>query len=241
MRVSSLRRPLGYRPFWIVFGCAALCITFFMYQKRSFIADMPVRCGFTVRRLIVEGRRLTQKADLINAIRIQEGKSIWQRSLKDIKHDVDACPWVRKTVVRRSLPSTISIQLIEKTPIALWLSQGDEKLIDEKGKTITQEDVSAWKHLLFIRGEEAPQHVLDLKKMLDPLRHSLPKIKKAIFLRSRRWDLFLDNGMLVKLPDTSPDTALKKLMTLLPTLMKQKVTSVDLRFSDAIIIEKRQP
>jgi cell division protein FtsQ len=65
--------------------------------------------------------------------RIQEGQNIFAINLNAESRRLEHDPWIYRAVVKRSLPSAIDIQIIERNPVAV-IKQDDFYLVDDHGE-----------------------------------------------------------------------------------------------------------
>ena len=79
---------------------------------------------------------------------------------------VQALPWVRHASVRRVLPDTVVVEIVERRPLALWQHEKKFALIDEEGAVILRDDVGAFNHLMVVVGEDAASNASALVQML---------------------------------------------------------------------------
>jgi cell division protein FtsQ len=132
------------------------------------------------------------------------------------------------------LPWTFIITLVEKEPMAIWQHGGKKCVIDGDGQPIAQATAEQFPELMVITGERAPEYFGKLVNQMKKV-HGLPPIKGASFLRSQRWDLYLENGVRVQLPQEHRAKALARLIQFWPFVKNYAV--IDLRFPDALIFK----
>jgi cell division protein FtsQ len=195
--------------------------------------------GFRIEKVLVQGRRLTSKQELWKALGINRSDPLLTLSLPEVAARIQTCPFIQNVLLQRIWPQTLSIYIFEKKPIAVWHHENRHHLVDEKGSIIPNHPPAQEEGLIRIYGEKSKEHVYELKKMLKPFEKELPKVLKACFLRSYRWDLYLEGGVVVKLPDTGVEKALKQLAQWWTFFKKEGTLSIDLRFHDAVILSQK--
>ena len=64
-------------------------------------------------------------------------------------------------------------------------------------------------------------------------------MKGYVRIGERRWDLHLDNGIMVKLPEDHVDAALAELVELerQDGLLGRDISAVDMRFADRLVVQ----
>ena len=76
--------------------------------------------------------------------------------------------------------------------------------------------------------------------MLDDNNIKRSLITKYYFHKNKRWDLFLDNNILIKLPNTNIDKAIKNYKSLEKLKKVRSNSIIDLRIENRIVIENDQ-
>lgn len=206
------------------------------------IYNKTATVGWGIDDVTLEGRYKTSKEDILRVIELKRGDNILNINLKDICDKVKTLPWVRNaTVSRRYFPNVIHISIREKKVKSIWQYKNEFYPIDEDGKIIETEYVPQ-KNILQIVGEEAPQHINALLKIIEKDEELFSRVKVANFISKRRWNLTFDdvlNGIIVKLPEKEVDKAWKKLVKLDKTrgILKRKLTFIDLRLKNKVIVK----
>ena len=208
--------------------------------------ELTDKLGFTVDEIVVQGRRRTDKQELMNAIAVSREDNIFEVDVYALQQRLEQLPWVRKAAVKKTfLPNVINITLQEKKVQSLWQISEKFHPIDEDGKVI-EADYVPDKPLLLIVGAGAPENINSLLKIIQQDKGIYQRVKVANFISKRRWNLVLDDvrdGITIKLPEDDVEKAWKKLIKLNTTkgILKRKLTILDLRFKGKIGIKLGNP
>lgn len=198
--------------------------------------------GFTVDDILVYGRNKTDIEDINNIVGTNRGDNILKVDIREIKSELEKLPWVKSaTVIRNYLPNILKIEIKEKEVKSMWQINNVFYPIDGEGAVINAEYVPSSPTLLLV-GKGAPQHMNELLEVITVDEEIYQRIKVANYISERRWNIILDdieNGITVKLPAQDMDKAWKKLLKLNKTqgLLKRKLTIVDLRFENKVLIK----
>ena len=203
--------------------------------------SMSGKTGFILDDILIEGRKKTSASDLTKAIDAKRGMPILLLDLEKIKDNVEKLPWVAKVTVQRKLPNILYIKITEREPIAIWQNKKEFFPIDKTGEII-KADIDGLSHLPILVGQNAPKHTVKLFKALILEKKLAKRVKAATLVSNRRWDVILDdinNGIEIKLPEDNFDLAWKKLANADEKngILKRKLTIIDLRLSDKVIIK----
>ena len=102
------------------------------------------------------------------------------------------------------LPDTLVVEIVERRPLALWQHDKKFALIDEEGQVIVRDDVGPFRDLMVVVGEDAPANATALVQMLASEPELMRRVKAAVRVGGRRWNLRLADGIDVKLPEDRP-------------------------------------
>ena len=196
--------------------------------------------GLTVTRIKPVGQSLMPPEELYAAIGLEEGKSsIFEADPHDIRMRLEALPWVARADVRRVWPNRVEILIVERRPVALWQSDGKIQVVDRDGAPITAHDPQRFANLLLVVGAGAAQHASALIDMLGTQPTLTIRVKAAVFVGQRRWNLRLDNGVEVRLPEEGAEGALLELVQLdkEQQILAREIDAIDLRFPDRLIVK----
>lgn len=207
-------------------------------MARSFHAEMA-ESGFKVEKIMVVGRMNADRDALKYLVDIEKGQSIFQPDLDELKDKLEHLTWVKSAVVERHLPDTIAVRLEERKPLALWQNQGKLSVIDTDGQVLSDGRLDRFKNLLILVGEDAPAHAADLVIMINAEPDLKARVESAKWIGGRRWDLFLKNGVSVKLPEDDLGQAVRRLASAQgeAKLMDKKIQSIDLRDPLRIVVQ----
>ncbi len=191
---------------------------------------MLVSAGFVVREVTVEGRRRTARAELVAAVGLKTGDMIFARPVADIRRDVETLPWVRRADVRRRLPDAIFIRIEERRPFARWQVDGKLYLIDREGVVIGPLKRKRGDLPLLV-GRGAPERVDEVLSLNRKAPLAGRRITAAVLIRGRRWDVELDNGVLIKLPEEGMAAAWRKFAAIVNEgrMPLENIAEIDLR------------
>lgn len=196
--------------------------------------------GFTVRDVLVVGRHQTTRQELLAAVRLARGAPILAFDLEAAKKRIEVLPWVRTAAVERLLPDTVLLRLDERRPLALWQHKGRFALIDHQGEVIIEDGLERFADLPLVVGEDAPGHASDLLDILESQPRLMTLVKAAVRVGGRRWNVRLDNGIDVRLPEEDPGAAWARLAEYQRThrVLARDITVLDLRLPDRLIVRK---
>ena len=197
------------------------------------------KAGFSVRDVVVEGRHYTDRNDLFTALGTTIGAPMMAFDPAPALERIRGLPWIASAVVERQGPDVIALYLTERQPMARWQHDGKVVVIDDAGKELSHAKPEAFATLPLVVGSDAPEHARALLNALKDFPFLASIVKAATRVGNRRWDLYLQPNLVVRLPEKNNDVALTRLASLIrdEKLLERHLVAVDLRLPDRMILE----
>lgn len=206
----------------------------------AWMVDRTADAGLKVDEIFVTGRSQTPRDDLLAALRLDRGTPILAFDPDAARARVEKLPWVRQAVVERMLPDTVLLHIEERKPLALWQNRGEFHLIDEEGSVILRQGLERFSDLPIVVGPDAPAHAKALLETLQAEPELMDRVRAAVRVSGRRWNLVLENGIDVQLPEDDPRGAWLRLAEYerQHRVLERDVEALDLRLPDRLIVRK---
>ena len=208
---------------------------------REWIGGMTADAGMRVNDIVIEGRANTPEPILLLALGVRRGDPIVGFSLERARAEIEKLAWVAHATVERRLPGTVVVVLWERRPFAVWQNQGKYVLIDRDGKQVTEEEVSRFRHLPLIVGPGAPDGARVLLDLLTERPAIQSRVVAAMRISERRWNLRMNNGTDILLPEGHEKAALDRLLALHQdtALLDRPLAAIDMRLADKLVLRPR--
>lgn len=159
------------------------------------------RAGFTVKRIDVVGLRNMDSAPVYEIALEQKSMAMPLVDAAGIRRELLRYGWVKDARVSRRLPDTLVIDIVERKPAALWQDRERLALIDAEGVVIDRVPVTRMPDLPLVIGPGANLRSRDLSELLDSAPTIKPQLVSATWVGRRRWDLALQTGETIALPE----------------------------------------
>ena len=210
----------------------------FALKIKADLMTSSVKSGFAISEVFVEGRVETGKEELLRSLQLSRKTPILSLDLERALERVVALPWVRTAIIERQLPDVIHLRLEERRPLALWQNQGKFSLIDSLGEPIPLSDIGRFNNLVVVVGWDASINAAELLDTLAVAPEIARKVKAAVRVGGRRWDIQLKNRIEIKLPEEGAVAAWVQLaeMQNRHQLLDKDITIIDLRLPDRIFV-----
>jgi cell division protein FtsQ len=119
----------------------------------------------------------------------------------EIRNRLIGFGWVKDARVSHRLPDTLVIDVVERTPAALWQNEGQLALIDNEGVVLDRVPVDKMPDLPLLIGPGANGQEEELGRLMAAVPTLKPQLASATWVGGRRWDLNLQSGETVALPE----------------------------------------
>lgn len=251
--LRAVRRWFTFRRPMLYFTGALLVLTLIAglfvggYVRRGIDAvngvagTVSADAGFGISSLHLSGENRTPPESVLAATNFRPGQSIFTADLQGARARIMLLPWVKDAKVTRRYPDSISVVLTEKRPFALWQSANGLFVIERSGAAITKATLKQFPHLpVFIGG--APLGGSELVEAIATHRAVVARVEAMERVSGRRWNLILDDGVVVKLPETGWRKQLGVLEYLIVDkgILERDITEIDLRSPDNYFFTLRQ-
>ena len=188
--------------------------------------------GFGIAEVHISGNTRTPPESVAAALAIEPGQSIFAADLKAARLRLMALDWVAEADVRRRYPDSINVTIVEKLPFALWQSPSGLYVIERSGGLITNKNVEAFANLPKFIGVGANGGA-DMVDAIAAHRAVSARVKAIERISNRRWNLILDGGVTVKLPEAGWQKQIDMLEHLIVDkgILERDIAEIDLRNS----------
>ena len=158
----------------------------------------------------------------------------------EIRNRLLSFGWIKDARVSHRLPDTLVIDIVERTPAALWQNEGQLALIDDEGVVLDRVPVDKMPDLPLLIGPGANGEEAQLGRLMAAVPTLKPQLASATWVGGRRWDLNLQSGETVALPEgeATAKEALVKFARLDKEsgLLGRGIVRFDLRVPDKMIV-----
>ena len=205
--------------------------------------QLGAEAGLKLRHIQVSGRSHISKDTLLAALDLQLDAAIFSINLQDLHNRVSQIGWVKNVIIERRLPGTIHIVLDERVPVALLQNDTDHQLIDATGTVIKGADPGNFTHLKVVAGNNAAANAAPILAALKTEQELFSEVWAISFRSERRWDVYLKNGMEIRLPENDPISAWSRLAVIdrEKGFTSRDLAVIDLRMPKQLIVEPNIP
>jgi cell division protein FtsQ len=117
------------------YAAFAALLIYALYRGGEVVAHAHV---LQIDKVVVKGNERLSKGEVLAVLSGLRGESLLWTDLDAWRRRLMASPWVRDAALRRSLPSTVEVVVLERQPIGIGRIGGEMFLVDERGIVIDQ-------------------------------------------------------------------------------------------------------
>jgi cell division protein FtsQ len=194
--------------------------------------------GFTVNRILVEGREYTPREVFESALNVTEGDSTLAFNPAAARARLEASAWIASAHVERHLPGTILVRITERRAFAIWQKDGRFQVIDREGRVMQADNIGAFGPLPLVVGAGADTAAANLIDLLRNVPDLAARVEAAVRVSERRWNLRLASGADVLLPEGQEAAAIQRLAELhaRERLLDRPLAALDMRLPDRLVL-----
>lgn len=150
---------------------------------------------------------------------------------QEVQARVESLDWVAGARVRRLWPSTLVVEVERRQSYARWRENGQVTVIDANGERLLTERAADHPELPLVVGAGAGPAAQPLLIALEELPQLRERLKALVRVGDRRWNVELENGALIALPEEGAVAALARLETLQAeyALLDRPLAQLDMR------------
>jgi cell division protein FtsQ len=93
---------------------------------------------FAVKTIEIDGATHTPRAALDAITRQYAGMNLFKIDIGRVRRDLGNLAWIRRVEIEEKVPDTLRIKIVERTPVALVLSDGPVHYVDDDGVTFAE-------------------------------------------------------------------------------------------------------
>ena len=155
---------------------------------------------------------------------------------KNIENRLMKFDYLENVFVTKNYPSTLIINANMTELLAITFLDQKKYFVGNNEKFILAKELNNDKELPLIFGKFSIQDFIKIKKILENEGIDQKKINKFYYHKNKRWDIFYNNNIIIKLPDKNVKYAVKLLKQFLKFNEIKTNSIIDLRINNRLIL-----
>ena len=205
----------------------------------SVVQGVAAHGGFAVDDVRMAGNKETSDIDVLEKLELTGWTSLVGFDADAARERIAGLPWVESASVRKIYPDVLEVTIEERKPFAIWQHGRELSLIDAEGRIIAPFRQERFATLPLVIGRGANERAAEFLSRLDRVPGLAARTKALIRVADRRWDLRLENGIAIRLPEFGEDAAVDEIARLdrEQGILSRDIAAVDMRLEDRLVVQ----
>jgi cell division protein FtsQ len=194
--------------------------------------------GFGIDQIAVNGQQELSRDEVVEIAGLPRHASLPFLDALVLQQNLRKAPLIAEASVIKLYPDRLRIEIRERVPYALWQLDGVVHVIAADGTPIDRFSDPRFLRLPHVVGKEANLRVKDYAALVEAVPELASRIRAGTLVSGRRWNLKLDNGIDIRLPETGAIEALQAFAKVEKAtgLSNRAILAIDLRVPERIIV-----
>jgi cell division protein FtsQ len=195
--------------------------------------------GFRITMVGINGRKQLSQDEVLAIGGVNGRSSLLFLDAATVRDKLKANPWISEATVLKLYPGQLKIDIVERSPFALWQQDGRLSVIADDGAVLEPYVSRRFLSLPLVVGKGAETRARDFLALLARYPQVRAATKAAIFVGERRWNLRLKDGLDLRLPENDVGNALAALSKFdkEEKLFSRDIVAVDMRLPDRLTVQ----
>ena len=195
--------------------------------------------GFRITTVAINGRKQLTQDEVLASGGINGRSSLLFLDAAVVRDKLKGNPWIADATVLKLYPGRLQIDIVERSPFALWQQDGRLSVIADDGAVLEPYLSRRFIALPLVVGKGAETHARDFLALLGQYPQVRSTTKAAVFVGERRWNLRLKDGLDIRLPENDVAHALAALSKLdkEERLFSRDIVAIDMRLPDRLTVQ----
>ena len=236
---------IAYPRFAATLGTAGFLVLAGLYgailggHMPSVVQGVAAHGGFAVDDVRMAGNKETSDIDVLEKLELTGWTSLVGFDADAARERIAGLPWVESASVRKIYPDVLEVTIEERKAFAIWQHGRELSLIDAEGRIIAPFRQERFATLPLVIGRGANERAAEFLSRLDRVPGLAARTKALIRVADRRWDLRLENGIAIRLPEFGEDAAVDEIARLdrEQGILSRDIAAVDMRLEDRLVVQ----
>lgn len=195
--------------------------------------------GFRITAVAINGRKQLTQDEVLASGGVNGRSSLLFLDASVVRDKLKGNPWIGDATVLKLYPGRLQIDIVERSPFALWQQDGRLSVIADDGAVLEPYLSRRFISLPLVVGKGAETHARDFLALLGQYPRVRSTTKAAVFVGERRWNLRLKDGLDIRLPENDVANALASLSRLDQEehLFSRDIVAIDMRLPDRLTVQ----
>ena len=199
---------------------------YFVKNKNSFLK---------IKDIQVEGLENSLNLEIRQKLNFLVGKNIFYLDVEILKEKLNSFNYLENYKVSKLFPSIVKVELKKTKLLAKTYQENKKYFIGSNKKLIFLPNQIESSNLPIVYGKFNSEEFFKLRNYMIENKFNIENITNYYYFPSKRWNIKLIDGTLVKLPMENISSAIKKLTKVINEKINGFNKTIDLRVPNQII------
>ena len=198
-------------------------------QKKNFSVIFPIK------KIIIEETFAVNLTKLKNELEFLRNTSLFFLNESKIILITNKYDFISSIQLRKKYPNTLKILISENIPVVTEVIKKKRYYLTKEGKKIKYIELKIFENLPTIFGNH--NNFNSLFNVLEKSNFNISRIKAFYYFDVGRWDITLQDGKIIKLPENNYKKILMEIDSVLNNSSFTKYKIFDYRIKDQLILQ----
>ena len=226
--------------------CIILCL-FFVYiyyelikKDRLYVTiqEISEKYNYQLKNVEINSLQKINVSEVNDIVNQYYNQSIFLLPLEEISKSINLLSWVQDVNLSTNFNNKLNVEIFEYKPIGLFFYNNQLFYFSKNGKIIDKFREGINESLIIFYGNQALMVAYKFLNIINKTE-AINIIKEGYYINERRWDVRLNNNIVLNLPEINIEGSLKNYIKLIKQFNNSdiiKIKSIDLRDSEKAII-----
>ena len=225
-----------------VLSCLFFVYIYYELIKRekfyNVIQNISEKYNYQLKNVEINSLQRINKFEVNNIINQYYSQSIFLLPLEEISNSINQLSWIKDVNLSINFIDKLNVEIFEYEPIGLLFYNNQLFYFSKDGKIIDKFREEINESLIIFYGNQASKEAYNLLNVINKTE-TVNMIKEAYYINERRWNVKLQNNILLNLSEINIEESLKNYIKLIKKFNNSDIItikSIDLRDSEKAII-----
>ena len=235
------------RKFLKYFTISILSCLFFVYIYHELIKSdkfltiiqaISETYNYQLKNVEINSLQRVNKFEVNNIVNKYFNKSIFLLPLKEISNAINQLSWVKDVNLSTNFNNKLIIEIFEYKPIGLLFYNNQLFYFSKDGEIIDKFKEEINNNLIIFYGNQVSKVAYNFLNIINKTE-TVNMIKEVYYINERRWDVKLNNNIVLNLSEINIEESLKNYTKLIKKINNSdiiKIKNIDLRDIEKAII-----
>ena len=225
-----------------VLSCLFLVYIYYELIKRdkfyNVIQNISEKYNYQLKNVEINSLQRINKSEVNNIINQYYNQSIFLLPLERISKSINQLSWVKDVNLSINFNNKLKVEIFEYEPIGLLFYNNQLFYFSKDGKIIDKFKEKTNNNLIIFYGNQVSSAAYNFLNIINKTETG-NIITEGYYINERRWDVKLQNNILLNLSEINIEESLKNYIKLIKKFNNSdimKIKSIDLRDNEKAII-----